>query len=181
MLRDHKTSTFPSDYARRVGEALVRIDSSLTDALHYLDPVSHRSPFPSRIADGIPVQRQVMLDGLNQVRAAMCTIVERHGITLPAPETGAVNACRLRISEAILSVSELDPRIGSLFPTLPAPGLPEELEEDANRLVAHLMTLLESVQASLAGNLPGTPPSHNGSAPATPQQPGDAAVPPTLS
>jgi hypothetical protein len=170
MLRDNRNSTFPSDYASRVGETFVRIDACLTDALHYLDPVSHRSPFPSRIADGVPVQHQMMLEGLNQIRAAMCTIAERHGIALPTPETGAVNACRLRISEAILAVSELDPRIGNLSSGPPVHGLPHELQEDASRLVGHLMALLESVQASLAGNLAGTTASPAGRASDVSQQ-----------
>lgn len=177
MLRKHRNSTFPPDYARQIGEAFVRIDSCLTEALHYLDPVTHLSQFSSRIADGVPVQRQMMLDGLNQVRAAMHMIVERHGITLPAPKTGAVNACRLRISEAILVVSELDPRIGNPSPTLLAQVLPDELEKDANRLVTHLMALLESVQACLAGELIDAPPAFAGDTPAASRQSGGTAAP----
>lgn len=156
MPGDRKNHVFPPDYAQKVGEVFVRIDACLADALHCLDPVTHLSAFASRIADGVPVQHQMLLDGLDQVRSAMRTIVERHRIALPAPDASAVDTCRLRISEAILAASELDPR-NWRHPLHPSTSrFPDELEEDASRLVAHLMALLESMQASLAGDIGDT-------------------------
>jgi len=149
MLRDQNNRAFPPDYAEKLGEVFVRIDACLTDAVHYLDPVTHVSAFASRIADGVPTQHQISLNGLDNVRAAMHTIVQRHGIALPRPATSAINACRLRISEAILAASELDPRNWSGPQDSSAPKLSDDLEEDASRIVNHLMTLLDTMQASL--------------------------------
>lgn len=150
MSRNDKDHPFPSAYSRRVGEAFVRIDTCLTDVLHYLDPVVHQSPFASRIADAVPVQHTLILNELELIRSAMQTITARHRISLPAPSTGAVESCKLRISEAMLALSELDPRITTATSKATDERLTEDAEEDACRLVGHLMALLDALQASLS-------------------------------
>lgn len=150
MARNDKDRPFPSAYSRRVGEVFVRIDACLTDVLHYLDPVVHQSPFTSRIADAVPVQHTLILNELELIRSAMQTITARHRISLPAPTTSAIESCKLRISEAMLALSELDPRITTATSRATEEGLTEDAEEDASRLVAHLMTLLDALQASLS-------------------------------
>lgn len=151
MPSNDKDRAFPAAYSRRVGEAFVRIDACLTDALHYLQPVVQQSPFPSRVADAVPVQHQLMLNELELIRTAMKTISARHHISLPAPGTSAIESCRLRISEAMLALSELDPRTADAASSMAsAQGLSEDVEEDACRLVGHLMALLDALQGSLS-------------------------------
>ncbi|WP_028217729.1 dynamin family protein [Paraburkholderia oxyphila] len=158
MLRNGKDHTFPPAYSRRAGEVFVRIDACLTDALHYLNPVVQQSPFPTRLADAVPVQHQLMLNELERVRSAMQTITARHHLSLPAPTTSAIESCRLRISEAMLALSELDPRTASATSTAADQGLSEDVEEDASRLVGHLMGLLDALQGSLSRDIGiGTP------------------------
>lgn len=153
MLRNDQDHTFPPAYSRRAGEVFVRIDACLTDALHYLNPVVQQSPFPTRLADAVPVQHQLMLNELELVRTAMQTITARHHISLPAPTTSAIESCRLRISEAMLALSELDPRAASATSTAIDQGLSEDVEEDASRLVGHLMGLLDALQGSLSRDI----------------------------
>ncbi|WP_321969123.1 dynamin family protein [Paraburkholderia tropica] len=150
MARNEQDRLFPPAYSRRVGEAFVRIDTCLTDVLHYLDPVVQRSPFASRIADAVPVQHTLILNELELVRTAMQTITARHRISLPAPGTSAIESCRLRISEAMLALSELDPRTTAAASKATDEGLTDEVEEDASRLVGHLMALLDALQVSLS-------------------------------
>ncbi|CAB3793645.1 hypothetical protein LMG28688_03780 [Paraburkholderia caffeinitolerans] len=158
MLRNDKDDTFPPAYSRRAGEVFVRIDACLTDALHYLNPVVQQSPFPIRLADAEPVQHQLMLNELELVRTAMQTITARHHISLPAPTTSAIESCRLRISEAMLALSELDPRTASATSMAADQHLSEDIEEDASRLVGHLMGLLDALQDSLSRDIGiGTP------------------------
>ncbi|WP_322014148.1 dynamin family protein [Paraburkholderia sp. J12] len=149
MTRNDTDRPFPTAYSRRVGEVFVRIDTCLTDVLHYLDPVVQHSPFASRVADAVPVQHTLILNELELVRTAMQTISARHGISLPAPTASAIESCKLRISEAMLALSALDPRTTTAGKTTDQ-GLTEDLEEDASRLVGHLMTLLDALQASLS-------------------------------
>ncbi len=176
----HTGHTFPPDYAKRIGAAFVRIDASLCDALHYLEPVTHGSPFASRIADGVPVQYQLLLGQLEQVRDAMHTITERHRIPLPAPTASAIESCRRRISEAMLAIADLEPRADAHAPTPSDAALPGELEEDACRLVSHLMTLLDGLQTSLARDVDNT--SHAPSEPPmeSRQRAGSCAAAPSL-
>ena len=150
MQRSDKTHTFPSAYSQRVGDVFVRIDACLTDALHYLDPVVQRTPFASRVADAVPVQRQIMLSELELVRKAMQTITTRHDVSLPAPRTSSIESCRLRISEAMLALAELDPRAANEASTRNDCVLTEDQKEDASRLVGHLMALLDGLENSLS-------------------------------
>jgi Dynamin family. len=152
----HDTGTFPPAYAARIGEALVRVDASLTEALQCLDPVVEGSPFATRIADATPVHRQLMLDHLARVRAAMQTMVERHHLPLPTPTRSAIQTCRLRVNEALLTVAGLDPRRPQPADST-RPPLPEELNEDASRIVGHLIDLLETLQTSLGQDLGPAP------------------------
>ena len=158
MLRNDRDHTFPPAYSRLAGEVFVRIDACLTDALHYLNPVVQQSPFPTRLADAVPVQHQLMLNELELIRTAMQTITARHHISLPAPTTSAIESCRLRISEAMLALSELEPRTASAPSTAGDHGLSEDVAEDASRLVGHLMELLDGLQGSLSRDVGiGTP------------------------
>ncbi|WP_321912114.1 dynamin family protein [Paraburkholderia sp. J11-2] len=151
-MRNDRQDTFPAVYARRVGDAFVRIDACLTDALHYLDPLMQRSPFASRVADAAPVQHQMMISELELIRKAMQTITARHDVSLPAPRTSSLESCRLRISEAMLALSELDPRAAKEASISDGCGLTEGQEEDACRLVGHLMALLDGLENALAKN-----------------------------
>jgi hypothetical protein len=150
MMRNNKRLPFPPAYSRRVGEAFVRIDSCLTDVLHYLDPVVQQSPFASRIADAVPVQHTLMLNELELIRTAMQSISARHRISLPTPSASALESCKLRISEAMLILSELDPRTATPHRKASDENMTESAAEDASRLVGHLMTLLDALQASLS-------------------------------
>ncbi|CAG9268055.1 conserved hypothetical protein [Paraburkholderia unamae] len=150
MQRSDRTHTFPAAYARRVGDVFVRIDACLTDALHYLDPVMQRSPFSSRVADAVPVQHQMMLSELELIRKAMQTITARHEFSLPAPHRSSIESCRLRVSEAMLALAELDPRAANGADVREGCVLTEAQEEDACRLVGHLMTLLDGLENALA-------------------------------
>ena len=49
MARNDKHGAFPPAYTQRVADALSRVDACVSDALHYLDPLSRASPFPARI------------------------------------------------------------------------------------------------------------------------------------
>ena len=159
MLHNDKDHTFPPAYSRRAGETFVHIDACLTDALHYLNPVVQQSPFPTRLADAVPVQHQLMLNELELIRTAMQTITARHHISLPAPTTSAIESCRLRISEAMLALSELEPRTARARGTADDQGLSEEVEEDVSRLVGHLMGLLDALQGSLSRDVGISTPS----------------------
>lgn len=152
MQRSDRKHTFPAAYARRVGDVFVRIDACLTDALHYLDPVMQRSPFSSRVVDAVPVQHQMMLSELELIRKAMQTITARHDVSLPAPRASSVESCRLRISEAMLALSELDPRAVNEASIGDGCVLSEGQKEDACRLVGHLMALLDGLENALAQN-----------------------------
>ncbi len=152
-MQRRDTHGFPPAYARRVGDVFVRIDASLADALHYLDPVMQRSPFASRIADAIPVQHRMVLSELELIRKAMQTITARHDISLPAPRASSIESCRLRISEAMLALSELDPRATNEIRARTDYLLTEDQEEDACRLVGHLMALLDGLENSLSRDL----------------------------
>ena len=153
MIGGRKAPTFPPDYAKRIGATFVHIDACLGDALHYLEPAVHGSPFASRIADGIQVQYRLIFTLLGQVRNAMRTIVDRHHIPLPAPTTSAIDSCRLRINEAMLAIADLDPRANAREVQVSDSSLPDEVKEDACRLVSHVMTLLEGLQTSLGHDM----------------------------
>lgn len=151
-MRNDRQDTFPAAYARRVCDVFVRVDACLTDALHYLDPVMQRSPFASRVADAVPVQRQMMVSELELIRKAMQTMTARYGVSLPAPRTSSIESCRLRICEAMLALSELDPRAANGASIRDGCVLTEGQEEDACRLVGHLMALLDGLENALAKN-----------------------------
>ncbi len=108
MESRRRTGTFPRECAARVGDALVKVDACLCEALHCLDPAVLGSPFPTRIADAVPVHRQLLLDNIRQIRKAMQTIVERYRLPLPRPTVSALEACRLRANEAMLADSLAD-------------------------------------------------------------------------
>ncbi|MDN7926893.1 dynamin family protein [Burkholderia vietnamiensis] len=149
MARDDKHGAFPPAYTQRIADAFSRVDACVSDALHYLDPLSRASPFPARIADGIPVQYQRLVAELDQLRTVMRTIADRHRISPSAPTASAVACCRLRISEAMVAISQLDPRIETGIPAPAADPLSDDLEDDACRLVDHMMQLLSVLLSAL--------------------------------
>ncbi|WP_261542107.1 dynamin family protein [Burkholderia multivorans] len=152
MARDDKHGAFPTSYSQRIVDAFTRVDACISDALHCLDPLSRASPFPARIADGVPVQYQRLVAEFDQLRAVMRMIADRHGISPSAPTASAIECCRLRISEAMLAISLLDPRIDSGILAPRAQSLPDDLEDDACRLVDHMMQSLLVLQSALSDN-----------------------------
>ncbi|KVW86799.1 dynamin family protein [Burkholderia cepacia] len=171
MATDDRHGTFPPAYAKRITDAFAQVDACLSDALHYLDPVSRASPFPTRIADGVPVQYQRLIGEFDELRAVMRTIADRHGISPTAPTASAVECCRFRISEAMVAIAQLDPRIESGMPASINPGLSDDLEDDACRLVDHMMSSLAILQSALSDNADDVTlrTSHAGAAPDTRQ------------
>ncbi|MFP6560977.1 dynamin family protein [Paraburkholderia sp. B3] len=157
MFRERSGNAFPPEYARRTGEAFARVEACLSDALHDLDPVTQTARFGARIADGLPVQHQMVYGQLGQIREAMQTIADRHQIPIPARTVSAIESCRLHVSEAMLAISGLDPRAEAEATAQPDNALPAELAEDACRLVDHLMTLLDALLTSLASEVNQAP------------------------
>ncbi|WP_175685337.1 dynamin family protein [Burkholderia anthina] len=150
MARNDRHGAFPPAYMQRIADAFSRVDACVSDALHYLDPLSRASPFPARIADGVPVQYQRLVAEFDQLRAVMRTIADRHGISPSAPTASAVECCRLRISEAMVAISQLDPRIETGIPASTAHPLSDDLEDDACRFVDHMMQSLSVLLSALA-------------------------------
>lgn len=152
MSQQEKGNRFPPDYARHVTSVFAKVDEMLCAALHCLDPVTYSSPFSTRLGDAVPIQYRSVLIQIQHIRSAIDAISKRHHISLPAKQVSAVEACRARVCEAILTVSTLDPH----SPRVPGADFPIELpkayEDDASRLASHLMTLLTNLHSSIRTN-----------------------------
>ncbi len=139
----------------RLISALAEVDACLEEAMRCLDTVAHRSPFAPRADDVAPLQRQLITEDVDRLRAAMHAILARHHVAMPTPDTSAALACRTAIDRAVITVEALGPRYLRQEGDLPA-----ESEAELNRIVSQLLDGLTAMEGHLAAGYAGDPAAH---------------------
>ena len=86
-----------------------RIDDLLVQAEADLAPAEAARLFPACTADAAPIQRKLIGDETQRVRAEMRAALERFGATPPPPRTSAVWTAKTRLMAARIAASELAP------------------------------------------------------------------------
>jgi len=142
----------------RLVSALAEVDALLTEATRYIDAAALRSPFAERLGDVTPIQRQMIAQDVERLRAIMRSILERQRVVMPPPVRSAAAACRAAIGRAVIAVEELGPRY------LRREGaLSDEAAADTNRVVSQLldglMRMEDHLAAGEAADLPMRPQS----------------------
>jgi hypothetical protein len=128
------------------------VDDLVTEAVRCIDAAALRSPFAKRLDDVRPIQRQLIAQDVERMRATMRALLERHRIVEPPPAASAAAACRVAIERALIAAEALEPR------QLRRDGpLSADDEAELNRIVSQLMDRLLHMEDHLAafpaGNL----------------------------
>jgi GTP-binding protein EngB required for normal cell division len=121
------------------------IDVSLARTLNLLDSSQSRSPFNEAVPDATPVQRKVVADYINRVRAVMRDTLESQGEPLIGHNVSSVWAARMANLSAIIALDNLHPKrlrgYGNISP------------EDAQllmRVLTQVNQLLQNIDTYLA-------------------------------
>ncbi len=120
------------------------IDNLLSEAEHTLADAGSASPFAEHAQDSTPVQRKVIHDYIQRVRAALARALADLGLPRPAPVCGALWAARGHVTFATIAVAEMEPQRLRGYGELSDADIPA-----IDRIVAELNAALDRLAAYL--------------------------------
>jgi GTP-binding protein EngB required for normal cell division len=133
------------NHRRHLVAILQHIDDLLAETEVKLAPLEAARLLPPCIPDAAPVQRKLIRDYAQRVRAAMRSALERFGVARRPPDVSGVWAARTTLMLAQIAVAELAPQhIRGYGP------LDEDTERDIKATVAELSELLGQMESYLA-------------------------------
>jgi GTP-binding protein EngB required for normal cell division len=132
------------NHQRHLLVTLRHLDHLLAGAEHALATAGSTSPFAEYTQDSTPVQRQVVHDHLERVRATLLRVLADLELPRPAPVCGALWAARGQITFASIAIAEMEPK------RLRGYGALSETDtRKVERAVAELNAALEPLSAFL--------------------------------